>query len=108
METQEQIDSALEAAGHNITILKNNEIIKAIPGFEIITLPDQSSPYDIKKQEFTFEISTISFTTNNLAALDRFTFSTFSRLYTFRIASFMDYTSGWVQLQCELVGVQSV
>lgn len=106
METQAQVDNILSIAGELLEFSSGN--ILAIPGFDIYSIQGYDSPYDIKKQDFLFQLSLKDFIDNGLSKGDTFIYKNLSREYEFSIESFTDLIDGWIEIQAALGQVTNV
>ena len=103
LETQEQIDVTLSHCGEPLEF--DNGSILGIPGHLVFNIPSFDSPYDLEKQDFTFQISKQSFDDIELAKGDTFIYTLLGKEYTFIVLIYIDDLLGWIELSCSLVGV---
>lgn len=106
METQEQINKVLSTMGEKLEF--SSETILAIPGFDLYSIQSYDSPYDIKKQDFYFQLSLRDFIDNGFAKGDTFIYKNLSREYEFTLDSFTDLLDGWIEIQAKLGTVTNV
>lgn len=106
METQEQINKVLSTAGEDLVF--PSFTIKGIPGHEVYSIQGYDSPYDIKKQDYFFQISLYDLKFRSIVKDNSFYLIALSRKYTFSIDSFIDTFDGWIELQVTLGTIQNV
>ena len=105
LETQEQIDVTLSHCGELLDF--DNGTILAIPGMLVYNIPSFDSPYDLEKQDFTFQISLKDFLELEIKKNDTFTYTLQDREYRFKVTIYIDDLIGWTELSCSLVEVVS-
>jgi len=107
METQEDIATMLDAVGESLVF--TGVTIKGIPKQEVYNVQNFDSPYDVEKQDFTFQISATSFYANSLDGTSfTYTHPLNPKKFTFKIISFIDDLTGWVELKVKLTGKANV
>jgi len=103
LETQEQIDLTLSFCGETLEF--NNGTLLGIPGDLVFNVQSFDSPYDIKKQDFNFQVAHKSFFSLSIQPKDRFLYTLNNKIYKFEIISFTDDLTGWIDLQVKLIEV---
>lgn len=105
IETQEQIDTILTELGIDLTF--EDSVIKGIPGFEFSMLYREASTiYEVKRQEFSFQIAAYASDALELKIGDTFTITDSStNIYSFElIQNPLPDLTGWVQLDVDYKG----
>jgi len=103
LETQELIDVTLSHAGETLEF-EAGEIL-GIPGHLVYNIPSFDSPFDIEKQDYTFQVSLNDFHELAIEKDDVFTYILLDKNYEFSVTTYIDDLTGWMQLSCSLQGV---
>lgn len=104
METVEDINTMLDAVG--ITLTFPTYTIKGIPGFEFTILYREASTiYEVKKQDFLFQVAAYAVSDNNIDIGNTFTITDTAYTYSFKvIQNPLPDLTGWMQLDVEYKG----
>lgn len=103
LETEQQIQYSLIVAGEPITF--NKGVIRGIPGQLVYNVPSFDSPYDIDKQDFTFQVSKKDFSSIGGVPEDLFTYNLLGENYSFKVLSYTNDLTGWLTLTCSFQGI---
>ena len=104
----EDILGTLDLVG--ISLEFNSGTIKGIPGFNLsILVKGEVSPYEVEKQNFTFQVATIDCVNFDIVLDSTFTMTDSVYLYTFKVDSnpISDLT-GWSRLLVNYISKELV
>lgn len=104
IETAEDIQTTLDIAGEDLVFELGT--IKGIPGTLVYNVPSFDSPYDIEKQDFSFQISSNDFFAYVITKSTPFTYLLNNKVYNFEVTSYTDDLVGWIELRCNLIKVE--
>lgn len=76
--------------------------IRGIPGTLVYNVQNFESPYDIEKQDVTFQISKTDCYANSLARGMEFNYTLSETTYTFEVVDLIDDLIGWVEVKAIL------
>lgn len=100
LESDEDITFALSFAGEDLNF--SGVIVQGIPGQATYNIPSFDSPYDIEKQEFSFQLPSKDFFALAIKKDSLFTYTLGLKIYTFKVLSYLDDLIGWTELKVEL------
>lgn len=103
-ETEAQIQETLAIAGEDIEF--SFGVIKGIPGQDVINVQGFNSPYDIEKQDISFQISYLDFYENVIVEKDTFIYMLGEIQYNFEVTSYSSDLLGWVELKVKFISVE--
>jgi len=106
LETPEQIDVTLEHCGETLSFADVD--ILGIPGTQVYNIPSYDSPYDLEKQDFTFQVKLADFIDNELTKGNFFIYYLLGNEYNFKIISYTNDLLGWVELSVQFQGVTAI
>lgn len=98
----EDVQLTLEIAGITLTFDKGE--ILGIPGFSIETFASLDNGYEIERQSFSFQISTLDCADSEIQKDDSFTIEDLTYIYTFKVDKTpMPDLTGFTRLQANFV-----
>lgn len=103
LESEEQIQVTLSLCGEDIEF--NAGVLKGIPGTLVYNIPSFDSPYDLDKQDFTFQVSRKDFKELELIPNDTFVYTLQDDAFNFEVTSYVDDLTGWLELTCNFLEV---
>lgn len=103
IESPEQIQQALLISGEVLTF-SFGEIL-GIPGHLVYNIQSFDSPYDIYKQDYSFQIAYTDFIDNGIDVNDTFNYTLYTTTFNFEILYYVQDIIGWVELRVSLVEV---
>jgi hypothetical protein len=106
LETAEQIRVTLEQCGETLSF--DNVDILGIPGTLVYNVPSYDSPYDLEKQDYSFQISLADFIDNEIHNTDIFIYYLLGTEYKFKLISYTNDLLGWVELSTQFQGVTPI
>ena len=105
LESKEQIDFAL-SKGETLTFATG--VLRGFSGHTLYRIQNLGSPSEISRQDIDFQVSREAFEVLGVQPLDTFTFEVKGREYLFRLKSYMDDLTGWLELTTNLVETELV
>ncbi len=109
METEADIQRDLSIAGVDLSfVVVPVFTIKGISQQEFREVGDYGSPYNVSKQAYSFLVSAYDIRIKSIAPGQTFTMTVFSRIFTFKVDSFVEDLTGWVLMQVSMTGNSNV